>query len=426
MKHRRPRYARYELERMSIPELLALNRSRAAVVGEKNDLIQFLIDNQCIDLIPAPPAVEYAMEDLRSMKISQLKRAMAEAGVFFNASDVVEKSDMIDIFVCSGRLNVVPSKDNGTVEPSTHDGYKGKQTSVSTPQQPPSEEAQKQTLGPSVETVQEDSDAEEEPSNQKTEISSPEIMFPNARNDDPSLVGNIHRRTDLGVSGNSEQTTIELESNDTDLSHNIGSSQIPEINSGARTPNGDRQTPSPLNETATGGSTPQLDSGGNGTASPMAMEIDDVWPPDSAGSMEIDEGITEDLAHHVGTEATAAAADWRARNSEESRTSDQDQLQRLIFTGWSVSQLRAIASEVNIDLSHCTTRSEMVDRILQDANVVRPYLRDYLRVLAPLAQSNLSGLRATARQFNVDISDCLEKEEIIQRLITRSNDFGFF
>lgn len=104
--------------------------------------------------------------------------------------------------------------------------------------------------------------------------------------------------------------------------------------------------------------------------------------------------------------------------------SQPSNITRATFINCSVSQLRALSSEVNIDLSHCADREEMIDWILCEANTQRPHLRNYLRALSPLAGSSLSQLRATAREWGVSISDCLEKEEIIQRLISRGRRFG--
>jgi hypothetical protein len=100
------------------------------------------------------------------------------------------------------------------------------------------------------------------------------------------------------------------------------------------------------------------------------------------------------------------------------------ELQLRDFADWSISQLRAVASEVKVDCSDCSNKDEIILRILQEANTQRPHLRNYLRALSPLTMSTGPQLRATARSWEVDISDCLEKEEIIQRLITRANQFG--
>merc|ERR1712137_417646 len=94
-------------------------------------------------------------------------------------------------------------------------------------------------------------------------------------------------------------------------------------------------------------------------------------------------------------------------------------LSPLMFSTWSVSQLRVVASEIKVSLSECSNKDEMVQRILHAGNIERPYLRDYLRSLSPLTTKSLPDLRAIARELQINIRDCLEKDEIIQRLIAR-------
>ena len=61
----------------------------------------------------------------------------------------------------------------------------------------------------------------------------------------------------------------------------------------------------------------------------------------------------------------------------------------------------------------------MLHQIVHEAFTERPHLQKYLRALAPLAKLSLSELRGTARDWGININDCLEKGEIIQRLIAR-------
>lgn len=115
MKHRKPRYARYELERMQTKELktlcLKLNVSTLGMM-EKKEFVDALVQSEKIILISAPEPVEYqSVKALRSMGVGQLKKAMKEAGVFFDSKDVVEKEDMVQIFVNSGRIVFTEKED---------------------------------------------------------------------------------------------------------------------------------------------------------------------------------------------------------------------------------------------------------------------------------------------------------------------------
>mmetsp|Transcript_12432 Transcript_12432/g.25810 ORF Transcript_12432/g.25810 Transcript_12432/m.25810 type:complete len:407 (-) Transcript_12432:168-1388(-) len=109
MKNRRPRYAQYELARMSVGELrnlvYRLNMKNCEGIVERSELMKSIVASGKIDIIAAPDPVEYKnVSELRGMGVGKLKRAMEDAGVFFDPIDVVEKEDMVQIFVNSGRV----------------------------------------------------------------------------------------------------------------------------------------------------------------------------------------------------------------------------------------------------------------------------------------------------------------------------------
>jgi len=114
MKSRKPRFAMHELKRMKVSHLYRLARGPVKGIVEKKDLIDSLIDNQWIDVVPDPDPVRYDLEVLKAMKIGELKRTMEEAGVFFRRGDVLMKSDMLSLFENSGRL--IPIKSDPPVE----------------------------------------------------------------------------------------------------------------------------------------------------------------------------------------------------------------------------------------------------------------------------------------------------------------------
>lgn len=111
MKQRKPRYAKYELERMSVKELKELARKLKLSPPiedsflEKKEVVDTILNSGKVIVMAAPEPIEYpSIRVLREMKIRQLKAAMAEAGVFFDPKDVVEKEDMVQIFINSGRI----------------------------------------------------------------------------------------------------------------------------------------------------------------------------------------------------------------------------------------------------------------------------------------------------------------------------------
>ena len=99
MKNRKPRYAKYELERMNIKglrDLCHLLKIATRGLMEKKDFVDVILKSDKIIIIAAPEPVEYqSVEILRCMGVGQLKRAMKDAGVFFDSRDVVEKEDMV-------------------------------------------------------------------------------------------------------------------------------------------------------------------------------------------------------------------------------------------------------------------------------------------------------------------------------------------
>lgn len=117
MADRKPRYAEYELRRLSPKELLDLaSRSRMALPGhgagmERKEIIDAIANSGKIELISAPEPVEHRLSDLKALGVGKLRRTMEEAGVFFSKEDVVEKGDMVDLFLRSGRVALLPEEE---------------------------------------------------------------------------------------------------------------------------------------------------------------------------------------------------------------------------------------------------------------------------------------------------------------------------
>jgi hypothetical protein len=95
---------------------------RHHVATEKSELVDFIMNSGKIDVISVSPLPStmphYRISELRTLGISKLKKVMADSGVFFDATDVVEKEDMVQIFVNSGRVVIVP-EDNVTEQTDT-------------------------------------------------------------------------------------------------------------------------------------------------------------------------------------------------------------------------------------------------------------------------------------------------------------------
>ena len=95
MKGIKPRYARYELDRMTGKELRELcGRLRIQemdIAGlDTRGVVEVILESGRIDVISAPDPVEYdSVQVLRNMGVGKLKKAMVEAGVFFDPIHVV-------------------------------------------------------------------------------------------------------------------------------------------------------------------------------------------------------------------------------------------------------------------------------------------------------------------------------------------------
>ena len=114
MSLRRPRLRRQNLQRMLSWELKELAFDRLKLPGrdelllKRGDLIDRILHSGKVDILSESGLVEYKLSELKTMRVRALRKVMAAAGVFFESRDVVEKEDMIQIFVHSGRLQLIP------------------------------------------------------------------------------------------------------------------------------------------------------------------------------------------------------------------------------------------------------------------------------------------------------------------------------
>ena len=87
------------------------------------------------------------------------------------------------------------------------------------------------------------------------------------------------------------------------------------------------------------------------------------------------------------------------------------------FDQWSVSDLRALSAAVGVSLRQGADRAGMISQLLRESEN-RPYVASYVGSLMPLASLNVTQLRAVARRLQVNVSNCIEKEEMIHRLVS--------
>jgi len=426
MKSRKPRFAMHELKRMPISDLLELSRPQSGLhVLEKKDLIKRLIDENWIDIIPSPDPVEYKLEELKSMKIGQLKRAMADAGVFFRREDVVEKSDMITVFENSGRLVLIRSESESEPEAEEESKIDLDDNNYETTTNATIDNDELNSVGSSCNSNMETgstTDSEGEDDNN---------IVVETVNDDPSdrafaaneTVDEDFDGSRIEMFPNRNEELVE-ESRESETRDTSSSSSINE-----EFPDSDESQNSSANGTDIRSDTQAQE------LVPMDVVVDD--DDDLSAIVDLIDANTDIRStfehytiHHLQTLGRDLQVDlshclMRKEmidlfvNAGITGTTDPSALRPLMFSSWSVSQLRVVASAIKINLSECKTKDEMIERILHSGNVERPYLRDYLRSLSPLTTKSLSDLRAIARELQINISDCLEKDEIIQRLIAR-------
>ena len=415
MKMRKPRYAMHELKRMTPSNLKELSRKPLPGVLEKKELIQFLIDNDWIDIIPAPEPVQYELQVLKNMKIGELKRTMAEAGVFFRKEDVLMKSDMITVFENSGRLVLIKSESDEITTNSSQidetkvpDAMTADTEQVSTMESPSSLDSEKNDEV-MVETV---SDEAENVDVCNTNVAMDEEiveMFPRRNVDEVSTTPNAHHSTHTEVQPERsiepqnapEQVVLNEENPEPDETRNNSAveSEIQSI---------EQET--------------------------SEMEVEDVALSDIIDLTRSDTDLRSTFDHYAIKDLQRLGRDLQIDlsrcimrremvdlfvNAGITGSPDPAVISPLMFSTWSVSQLRVFASEMKVSLLECSNKDEMVQRILHAANVERLNLREYLRSLSPLTTKSLPDLRAIAREFQVNIGDCLEKDEIIQRLIAK-------
>lgn len=426
MKSRKPRIHMYELERMSIHELQQMAKESRIQwprrINTKKDILDAFEQSGRIEIIAAPKPVEYALQDLRAMGVSKLRRAMEEAGVFFDPIDVVEKEDMVQIFCNSGRLVLRPDapRENATDDdrkPSavplpniieqSWEPTVNKEAGASAVGPGPSVSANKGGLV--VETVTDDDDGdsailehenvtsmfedfdnpmnvfggvvEERVQRESRSVSLDEVPFEEVdashTNDhgmaiDEEVDQQPMLENDMNVNIETELDTVQVAENDMEAE--------PVANAGVST---------------------SLDAA-------MAADygryetfsISDLR--DSARELNID--LTQCIERSEMVDKLV-----RAKNGQWFSTDDFDQ--------WSVSDLRALATAIHVDLSGCGDRAAMISQILHESKA-RPYVANYIGSLMPLANLTVPQLRAVARELEVNVSNCIEKEEIVHLLVS--------
>jgi hypothetical protein len=460
---------------LNVSQLKELLRTRKKPIPthiiDKTGLIDHVIASDAIEFVQRPPpepSSSFRLSQLKAMPVKTLKHVMNEAGVFFDAKDVLEKDDMIEIFLLSGRLEVLPedeiqvNDDDDNVDPQRD-------------QKPAamnhfSKRNKAKNNAVAVETVNSDSDSEDV--------------------DDDNNARRKDSRSDKSVV--LEANAAYVETQNSKAAYNASGSPIPtKYHVAAKMP----PAAPTLNHDEVENTTSANNTAEQRTTAPVQRSNSDVLEDRFRDlSVEELELLQEQLAKEIwdrqqqqndnrndptsytaGTQQAEASSPGSYRGSKRRRgsasyfysrnnrmndgTSDrwnnlynrslselraiaeehsvnlngcierQEIIDRILaadpecvlsdslFETWSMSEIRALAALVDVDLSSASSREDMIEAIRADA-VRRPHLTRYLHALAPLAALTAPQLRAVAREWKVPVSDCIEKGEILHRLVT--------
>ena len=409
MKCRKPRIHTYELERMPIHELQEMAKQWKIKwprrIKGKKDILEAFEKSGRIEIIAAPEPVEYTLQGLRSMGVGKLRRTMENAGVFFDPIDVVEKEDMVLIFCNSGRLVLLPDKHTEEEDRKPPAADLPKPRSWEQPLDTEPDIPSVAARGPIVETVTKDEFVVEPEDGNATDMFE---SFDHELNTDRGVVEERIRQKPQ------DAPIEEVYREETNARANDGQELSVE-----EQPVNDQQAP-------------VEEQDAHVQPGRKAMEEDEMQSESSNNarvSVHNDAEIAADYARFESYSISDLRDHARGLNVDLSQCIERREMvdklvrakkgQRFFaedFDQWSVSDLRALATAVGADLSHCGDRTAMVQQLVNDSTA-RPYVANYVDSLMPLASLTVPQLRAVARGLRVDVSNCIEKEEMIHRLV---------
>jgi hypothetical protein len=390
MKHRKPRYHKYELERMSVRELRDLmSKCRIGLTKgmatEKSDLVDLLVNSGRITVISTASVpeifatstsqsysssagdaqlVHYKLSVLRQMSIGGLKKLMSDHGVFYDPADVVEKEDMVQIFVNSGRLSLLPEDEANEVAGNGHNrGIASDASAIA--------DAGAANMGEAViEGNEYDDDTMVGASNgasasaagaDPVESSLESSMVELSRSDaDISQASNTG--TNREVRGSTEDWEMIDDGNDND---NENASPTNERGSSSASSSGLEESGDTIahqEESVESTATTESDS-----TSPMAASTASNASPNQEANAN---STTTTTTTRTGGPSTAAAA-VRPHTTTTTAAGATATASSTHLTGLSISQLKQVAYELNVNIGDCLEKREMIERIADAAHARR-------------------------------------------------------
>ncbi len=307
MKNRKPRYAQYEIDRMKVKDMVQLCQSVGISlkgITERQEVKNVILNSDKIIIITAPDPIEYEnVSVLRSMGVGKLKRAMEDAGVFFDSKDVVEKEDMVQIFVNSGRIVFQEEdKDQGLIDDTAD------------------------TIPPSS------SRGNRNPSRKKNRYVDP--------------YGNVYDDSD-GASSNNTSSIVEgtkrarIEEDD-EIMTSASQSPSEPISAPA-----DVEIASDADASTSADAIPHISSSEEPTTLPMENSASIDEPTAAAVTRE------PEIHLHEAAPIPLPTQDERQHESPHQK-----------FLSRSIGELRQLANSLNVDISGCIEKKEIVDLIV--------------------------------------------------------------
>eukprot|EP00546_Thalassionema_frauenfeldii_P018622 CAMPEP_0178904236 /NCGR_PEP_ID=MMETSP0786-20121207/5587_1 /TAXON_ID=186022 /ORGANISM="Thalassionema frauenfeldii, Strain CCMP 1798" /LENGTH=444 /DNA_ID=CAMNT_0020575669 /DNA_START=135 /DNA_END=1468 /DNA_ORIENTATION=- len=427
---RKPRIHGYVLERMSIQELRKLSKELKIAwprrIREKNDILDAFAKSSKIDIIAAPKPVEYELDKLRSMGVSRLRSTMADAGVFFDPRDVVEKEDMVRIFCNSGRLVLISKTDeeNDRKKPAASVRYEAPD--------PPQEPSM------NMKDLQ----------NKTSAINSSAMHDISIENESMNFAPKNHTRFPIVETVDDEEEEDGAESDEgvtsmfgDDIGINANSRIIEERQVTTTRNHQQRGITNKEDSIAALENTMQCDEvdikntdePNDAIASDSALVDIDKSHDDFQMFTETDERVAADYAMFESYKISDLRSAARTFNVDISSCIERgEMIDKLVrarnglqiefddFQQWSVSDLRAVATATAVDLSKCVDRNAMVQQLVLESRA-RPHIASYLASLMPLVKLSVTEIRNLAREWRVNLNDCIEKEEMIHRLVAATS-----
>ena len=382
---RKPRYARYELERMKVKQLkelcvrLDIVPMREIAGLERKEFMDVIMKSGKIIVIAAPDPIEYPnIQGLRDMGVGKLKRAMNDAGVFFDSRDVVEKEDMVQIFVNSGRIVFAEVEGDGEGE-GEQDG------------------------------VLDSDDVNMDGDNNNNLVKDP--------------YGNVYGQAQSQGRDNNEKDDNDYDYDIDNAKDDEEDNAIVEQTKRARIDeNGnDNSARSPFNESSRNDSNEVMDvveDGGAGadvnahTHDDTVQSIDTDADADAdevaTASMQVQEEISEEHAPLLSTD----------RESERERECGRPDIaarETVIAEGGASSTATATTQQGGVSSTNYSSSSSSHTSVAGAAGSSQSEQTAAVTTEIPsFAKRSIGELRQLADSLNVDISGCIEKREIIE------------